>query len=90
MEQAHIIISGFVQGVGFRHFVKKNAIKLGLTGWVRNTQDGKVEAIFQGEKENIEEIIKVCKKGPFISEVKNMEVKWEEGKEKFAGFEIVI
>ena len=90
MKTARIFISGFVQGVGFRYFVKKNAQDLGLTGWVRNTPDGRVEAIFQGRKEDIEKLISLCRKGPFLSEVKNVEVKWEEGSDKFESFEIII
>ena len=90
MKTARVFISGFVQGVGFRYFVKKNAQDLGLTGWVRNTPDGRVEAIFQGRKEDIEKLISLCRKGPFLSEVKNVEVKWEEAGDKFESFEIII
>lgn len=78
MYQVHVLISGFVQGVGFRHFVKSKAEKLDITGWVRNTSDGKVDAVFSGAKEKIEEMIEMCRKGPFLAEVKNVEVKWKE------------
>ena len=76
--KAQVFISGFVQGVGFRQFVKKNALRIGLKGYVRNLSDGRVEAIFQGEKDSIEEIIKICRKGPFLSEVKDIDVFWQE------------
>lgn len=89
MKQAHLFIFGFVQGVGFRHFVRSKAKELGLAGWVRNLPDSSVEVIAQGSKENIEELIKHCKKGPFISEVENVEVEWENAKEEFSSFEIV-
>ena len=85
---AHIFISGFVQGVGFRQFIKINADKLKLKGWVRNLSDGRVEAMLQGSKEKIEEIISLCKKGPFLAEVENVEVVWKETKEKLEGFEV--
>mgnify|MGYP001557937106 FL=1 len=85
---AHIFISGFVQGVGFRQFVKQNALKLGLTGWVKNLKDNRVEAAFQGSKEQIEKIIAICEKGPFLSEVKDVEVIWEEVNRQFESFEI--
>lgn len=78
MKRAHIFISGFVQGVGFRHFVKRKAQEIGLTGWVKNLPDGRVEVVFQGPKEKIEEIIILCRKGPFLSEVEDVEVEWEE------------
>lgn len=78
MSQAHIFISGFVQGVGFRQFVKRSALKLGLTGWVRNLPDNRVEAVFSGSKERIEKIISICRKGPFLSDIKSVDVIWEE------------
>ena len=58
---AHVFISGFVQGVGFRQFVKRSAIKLGLTGWVKNLSDNRVEAVFAGTKEQIEKTIEFYK-----------------------------
>ena len=86
MQQAHVFISGIVQGVGFRYFVRNNARRLGLTGWVQNIEDGGVEAVFQGDKESIEKIIGLCRKGPFLAEVKHIGFEWEEGKEKFKEF----
>lgn len=90
---ARVFISGFVQGVGFRQFIKHNAQKLNLKGWARNLPDNRVEAVFVGQKEKIEEIINLCRNGPFLSEVKNVEVLWEENPpvhtENFEGFEII-
>jgi acylphosphatase len=86
--QAHIIIHGFVQGVGFRQFVKSTARKIGLTGWVKNTSDGRVEILVQGPKEGIEDLVVACKKGPFLSEVKSVQIEWEKETEKFKSFEI--
>lgn len=86
MSQAHLFISGYVQGVGYRYFVRSNASRLGLTGWVRNTDDNSVEAVFSGEKDVIEQMIALCRKGPFLAEVKDIEVKWEEEEEKFEEF----
>lgn len=88
MKICRIFISGFVQGVGFRQFVKQNALKLGLTGWVKNLKDNRVEVTFQGSKEQIEKIIAICEKGPFLSEVKDVEVIWEEVNRQFESFEI--
>lgn len=75
---AHVFISGFVQGVGFRQFIKKSSEHTGVTGWIRNLSDNRVEAVFQGSKEQINKIISLCRKGPFLAEVKNVEVIWEE------------
>jgi len=88
MKIAHVFISGFVQGIGFRQFILRQAQDLRLTGWVRNIPDGRVEAIFQGQKEKMKEMIALCRKGPFLAEVRGIEVRWEEGKGKFEDFEI--
>ena len=86
--QAHIIILGFVQGVGYRRFVQWNARKFHLTGWVKNTEDGRVEVLVQGQKEKIDKLLGLCEKGPFLSEVKSVQVEWEEETQKFQNFEI--
>ncbi len=86
--QAHIFISGFVQGVGYRQFVKHNAKKRSILGWVRNLPDGRVEAVLQGAKENIETLITSCRKGPFLSEVDTVEVVFEDIKETYKDFVI--
>jgi acylphosphatase len=85
--QARVYILGFVQGVGLRGFVRANARRLGLTGWVQNLTDGRVEVLVQGPKEKIESLIKICEKGPIIAEVKSVVVNWEKEDERFASFE---
>jgi acylphosphatase len=87
MQQAHVFISGNVQGIGYRQFVKSNAKNFALTGWVQNTEDGGVEAVFRGDKEVIEKMIEICKKGPFLAEVKQLGFEWEEP-EEYSSFEI--
>lgn len=77
MAQAQIFLSGLVQGVGFRKFVKSQAQHLGITGWVKNLPDGRVEAFAVGEKKTIENLIAICCKGPFLSDVKDVAVEWE-------------
>ncbi len=86
MKQAHVYISGFVQGVGFRAYVRSKARKLGVTGWVRNLSDDRVEAVLQGEKENIEKVLFYCRRGPFFANVTNIVVDWEEASEQFLEF----
>lgn len=86
--QARIYILGFVQGVGFRQFIKRNALSLGLKGFVRNLPDGRIEVVAKGVKEQIERLIDLCEKGPFFSEVKSVGVNWED-EEEFEGFEIL-
>lgn len=86
MRQAHIYVSGFVQGVGFRAYVRSKAKKMGLTGWVRNLSDGRVEAIIQGEKEAIDSVLNHTKRGSFFSKVQNVVIDWEEISEQFSEF----
>lgn len=89
MKQAHIFVAGFVQGVGYRVFTKKNAQKLSLTGWVKNLPDRRVEAVVQGSEGNIQKLIVACKKGPYFSEVKGVAVEWEMPKDEFKEFVVI-
>ncbi len=70
----HVFISGRVQGVGFRAFTRRNARRLGLRGWVKNLADGRVEAVFYGEKSDVEELLTRIKTGPSLAEVEDIEV----------------
>ena len=86
----HVYVSGFVQGIGFRQFVKHKARKLNINGWVRNLSDGRVEALFDGRRDNLEKMVEVCKKGPFLSEVKNVEIDWNyKSTLDIIGFEVI-
>ena len=88
MVRVHIFVSGRVQGVFFRQNTQKKAKQLKLTGWVRNLPDSRVEAIFEGEKDKIEEMIVWIKRGPIFARVDNTDVIWEEFKGEFDSFEI--
>ncbi|SMO32382.1 acylphosphatase [Gracilimonas mengyeensis] len=68
----HIFISGRVQGVGFRHFTKVNARNLNINGWVKNLSDGRVEAVFEGEQDQVREMMQKVKKGPRTSSVNSV------------------
>jgi len=87
--QAKIFVIGSVQGIGFRYFVKSNARRLKLTGWVKNTDDGGVEVLAQGSKETIEKLVKFCEKGPFLAEVKSVSVEWGNGEEQLDDFKVL-
>ena len=88
IKQAHFIVSGFVQGVGYRRFIMHIARKLGLTGWIRNNADGTVEGLVIGAEEAIEQLMEACKKGPFLSTVDNVHVTFDEPQEVHEGFHI--
>lgn len=74
LERNKIILSGKVQGVFFRKFICENAVKLGLKGYVKNTADRNVEAVFEGEKEKIKSMIELCRKGPESAKVENIKI----------------
>jgi len=84
----HLIVSGDVQGVGFRGGAARTATRLGLRGWVKNNNDGTVESIVQGPKEACEEYIDWCKKGSVSSRVHAVHVEKTE-EDMCEGFEIL-
>ena len=86
--RAHIFISGRVQGVFFRVETRDEATKRNVTGWVRNTYGDRVEAIFEGEKENVEKVIEFCKHGPLGARVIKVDVQWKEYTGEFENFKI--
>ena len=84
----HIVIEGIVQGVFFRASTIEESSKLGLTGWVMNCSDGRVEAVFEGEIDKIEQIIEWCKKGPPGAVVSNVETVLERATGEYDSFTI--
>lgn len=86
--RCHIFVSGRVQGVGFRVTTEQMASFFGVNGWVRNTEDGRVEIMVEGEKEKVEELIKWLKKGPPLAKVENLEIEWQDYKGEFNDFKI--
>ncbi|MBC8182330.1 acylphosphatase [candidate division KSB1 bacterium] len=87
---AHIIVSGLVQGVGFRWFVEREAKTLGLTGFVRNLYSGEVEVKAEGERGLIEELIASLKVGNRMSNVVDVKISWTEFENKYKNFQIRI
>lgn len=86
--RVHLIISGRVQGVFFRHNTMKKAVELGLKGWVKNLPDGNVEAVFEGIPKQVHEMIRWCHMGPPSAHVENVGEVWEEPTGEFSSFEI--
>jgi acylphosphatase len=82
------LVSGRVQGVFFRQNTLEKAQTLNLKGWVKNTEDGKVEAVFEGDKEKIKKILEWMRIGPPLAKVENLEIRWEDFKDEFENFEI--
>ena len=84
-----VIISGLVQGVFFRAYTKENAEKNAVFGWVRNTSNGKVEAVFQGSEKSVSDMIQWCYKGSPSSNVLLVEAEVFETDEAFTSFSIL-
>jgi acylphosphatase len=83
----HVLITGYVQGIFFRASTRARARELGLSGWVRNRSDGRVEAVFQGPFEAVEEMVRWCHEGPPGAQVTSVEVREEQpepGPQSFA------
>jgi len=87
--RAHVLVSGRVQGVFFRYETKRMAIRHGVSGWVRNMPDGRVEAVFEGEESDVKAMIEFCHRGPPGAIVREVEVVWEKPTGKFQGFQII-
>jgi acylphosphatase len=89
MNRVHVFISGRVQGVFFRANTRKKALDLGVTGWVKNLRDGRVEAVFEGKKSAVENIVEWCHDGPPHSKVTEVNEDWsEEPTGEFVSFSI--
>jgi acylphosphatase len=86
--RAHILVSGRVQGVFFRDSTRRIAEELGIFGWVKNSNNSKVEAVLEGEKEIIQKLIEWAKKGPVLARVNSIEIEWQDYKGEFKNFEI--
>jgi acylphosphatase len=82
------MITGRVQGVLFRKEMSERARILGVLGWVRNLRDGRVEAVAEGEKTRIEELIRFCRVGPQGAKVTGVDVEWSQYAGEFRGFRI--
>ncbi len=94
----HVYISGNIQGIGFRQFVKYRANRLNIKGWVKNLSashrsdrqggpDGRVEAVLQGRIQDVDRMVLLCRKGPFLAEVRGLKVE-EMPDQEFDTFEI--
>ena len=87
-KRAHVIISGRVQGVFFRMKTLKASQHYGVSGWVRNKADGTVEALFEGDRKNVDSILEWCQKGAQPAKVEKTVVNLEDFTGEFKGFKI--
>ncbi len=89
MKCVKILINGIVQGVFFRAFTQNEARKLGIAGYVRNTEGGKVEVVANGDEEHIEKFIEILRKGPIGARISNIEISWITPVHNFKDFKIL-
>ena len=81
-------VRGLVQGVGFRMWTQRRARALGLSGYVRNLEDGSVEVVGEGPRESLEQFLAVLRRGPEGAEVRSVQVDWETCASRSDRFEI--
>ena len=86
--RAEAIFKGRVQGVHFRDYARRYSRRKGVNGWVMNLPDGTVEATFEGEKENIEEVIRLLRQEHPFARVERIDLKWFTFQDQYEGFEI--
>ena len=87
--RVHVFVAGRVQGVFFRAETKKQASGSGLTGWVKNLDDNRVEAVFEGRESDIEKMLDWCRKGPSLAHVRGVEIIEEPPEGRFEDFRIM-
>jgi acylphosphatase len=87
-QRAHVLVSGRVQGVSFRWYTQRKAHDFGLTGWVSNLWDGRVEAVFEGEIEAVRKMVSWCRSGPPSAQVDDVQVEYKASTGEFGGFHI--
>ncbi|HEU4324610.1 MAG TPA: acylphosphatase [Roseiflexaceae bacterium] len=86
--RAHIRVSGRVQGVNFRSNTREQARSAGVSGWVRNLDDGRVEAVFEGPRSAVQRLVSWCYSGPGYARVERVEVEWQHPTGQEHGFKI--
>ena len=86
--RARVIVEGRVQGVFFRHHTEEMAFRLRVTGWVKNRRDGSVEAVFEGDRERVDQIVEWCRRGPSEARVTEVHVNWEAYTGEFEDFSV--
>lgn len=85
--RAHVFVSGTVQGVSYRASTRDAAREAGVDGWVKNRDDGRVEAVFEGEEDGVEEMVEWCHSGSSAAEVEDVETEYDDPEDE-SGFEV--
>ena len=83
-----VLVKGIVQGVNFRYYTQRQALKYSITGWVRNLPDGSVAAVFEGEEQDVEAMVQWCRQGPPSAQVTELIAQPEEYRGEFSSFSV--
>ena len=89
MKKVHIIVSGVVQGIGYRQWLKRGAKRFFITGWVKNREDGSVEAVLFGEEKNIDLFMHHAKNGPPLAHIRDIKIEPYITEETFSLFSVL-
>ena len=88
-QRVRVFVKGKVQGVFFRQALKVKAIQNGVFGWVRNLDDGRVEAILEGNEENVNTLVEWCHGGPANARVEDVDIRNEKYSNEFSKFDVL-
>ena len=88
IQELHAIVRGIVQGVGFRYFVVRKALSLGLRGYTRNNDNGDVEVVAQGPRPALERLLALLHRGPSAASVDEVQTTWRKPTEHLSGFNV--
>jgi acylphosphatase len=88
IEELHAVVRGRVQGVGFRYFVVRNALSLGLRGYARNESNGDVEVLAQGPRPALERLLSLLRQGPSSADISDVTTTWGQSTEHLSGFHV--
>lgn len=86
--RAHVFVNGHVQGVFFRDTTRRRAQSRGVTGWVRNLWDGRVEAVFEGQEDAVRQMVRFAREGPARARVTNVDVEYSDYTGEFDTFSV--
>ena len=88
LQELHAVVQGYVQGVGFRYFVVRQASMLGLRGYARNKRNGDVEVVAQGARDALEHLLALLRQGPSSASVSEVSTTWRKPTEHLSGFHV--
>lgn len=89
-KRLHVVVSGHVQGVGYRYFALEEAMRLGLTGWVRNDSSGDVEVLAEGPQSELETYLDALWRGPAAARVRAVSTEWSPASREFYNFQVTF